>query len=65
MPAIAFAGELATLAGLVVVAVDYRKAPEHVFLAVWTITCRGAWVSDNQEAVSGKGRIGVAGERRN
>ena len=55
--------ELATLAGLVVVAVDYRKAPEHVFpAAVDDCYAVVQWVSDNQEAVSGNGRIGVAGE---
>ena len=45
------------------VAVDYRKAPEHVFpAAVDDCYAVVQWVSDNQEAVSGNGRIGVAGE---
>ena len=55
--------ELATLANIVVVSVDYRMAPEHVFpAAVDDCYAVVEWVSNNQGAVNGNGRIGVAGE---
>ena len=55
--------ELASLANIVVVSVDYRMAPEHVFpAAVNDCYAVVEWVSHNQEAVSGNGNIGVAGE---
>mgnify|MGYP001161637085 FL=1 len=55
--------ELATLANIVVVSVDYRMAPEHVFpAAVDDCYAVVEWVSFNQDAVAGNGKIGVAGE---
>jgi len=47
----------------VVVSVDYRLAPEHVFPAAvddaYTATC---WVADNQAELNGNGKIAVCGE---
>ena len=55
--------ELSTLAELVVVSVDYRLAPEHLYPAAvvdsYAVVC---WVAENQRQLNGNGKIGVAGE---
>ncbi len=55
--------EIATLASLVVVSVEYRLAPEHVFPAA-VDDCYAAvqWAASNQEVLNHNGKIGVAGE---
>ncbi len=55
--------EIATLAGLVVVSVDYRLAPEHIFPAA-VVDCYSAvcWAADQQQRLKGNGKIGVASE---
>ena len=55
--------EIATLADLVVVSVDYRLAPEHLFpAAVEDSYAALKWVQDNVRALHGNGKIGVCGE---
>ena len=55
--------ELSTLASLVVVSVDYRLAPEHLYPASivdsYAAVC---WAAENQQRLNGNGKIGVAGE---
>ena len=55
--------ELATLANLVVVSVDYRLSPEHVFpAAVDDSYAALLWAADQQQLLKGNGKIAVAGE---
>jgi acetyl esterase len=55
--------ELATLAGIVVVSVDYRLAPEHCYpAAVEDSYAALLWVRDNAEQLNSNGNIGVCGE---
>ncbi|MCB1684971.1 MAG: alpha/beta hydrolase [Pseudomonadales bacterium] len=54
---------LAVAADCIVVSVDYRLAPEHVYPAAvvdaYAATC---WVADNAESLGGNGRLAVGGE---
>lgn len=55
--------EIATLAELIVVSVDYRLAPEHVYpAAVEDSYAALQWVYANLETLQGNGKIGVCGE---
>ncbi len=55
--------EIATLAEVIVVSVDYRLAPEHVYpAAVQDSYAALQWVNDNLETLQGNGKIGVGGE---
>ena len=55
--------EIATLAEVNVVSVDYRLAPEHVYpAAVQDSYAALQWVNDNLETLQGNGKIGVGGE---
>ena len=55
--------EIATLAKVIVVSVDYRLAPEHVYpAAVQDSYAALQWVNDNLETLQGNGKIGVGGE---
>ena len=55
--------QLTTLANVVVVSVDYRLAPEHVYpAAVEDSYAALQWVYDNAEQLHSNGKIGVAGE---
>jgi acetyl esterase len=54
---------LARESGCVVVAVDYRRAPEHPYPAAANDAYAAtAWVADNPDAVDGTGRLAVAGD---
>lgn len=54
---------LCNAANCIVVAVDYRMAPEHIYPAAaddaYAATC---WVADNATALGGSGKLGVFGE---
>ena len=55
--------EIATLAEVIVVSVDYRLAPEHVYpAAVHDSYAALQWVNDNLETLQSNGKIGVGGE---
>lgn len=55
--------EIATLGNLVVVSVDYRMAPEHVYpAAVQDCYAATQWAAENASALNGNGKLGVAGE---
>ena len=55
--------DICRTAGCVVVSVDYRMAPEHLFPAAvedsYAATC---WVADNMSELNGNGRLAVGGE---
>ena len=54
---------LADRSGCVVVAVHYRRAPEHPYPAAFEDAYAATeWVAANQQAVDGTGRIGVTGD---
>ncbi|MEM9622804.1 MAG: alpha/beta hydrolase [Pseudomonadota bacterium] len=55
--------ELATLAGVIVVSVDYRMAPEHLYPAA-VVDCYDAtcWAAEQMQALHGNGKLGVTGE---
>ena len=55
--------EIATLAGVVVVSVDYRMAPEHIYPAA-AIDAYDAtvWAAANMSELNGNGKLGVTGE---
>ena len=54
---------MATAANLVVVSVDYRMAPEHIFPAAVTDCYEAtAWARDNMSTLNGNGKLGVTGE---
>lgn len=55
--------QLATLANVVVVAVDYRLAPEHIFpAAVEDCYAAVCWVGEHTAQFNGNGKIGLLGE---
>lgn len=55
--------ELATLANVVVVSVDYRMAPEDPYpAAVFDAYDATTWVAANMAALNGNGKIGLTGE---
>lgn len=55
--------EMATLAGVVVVSVDYSMAPEAPYpAAVLDAYDSTAWAADNMSALNGNGKLGVTGE---
>ena len=55
--------EIATLANVIVISVDYRMAPEHPYPAAaidaYDATC---WAAENMSALNGNGKLGVTGE---
>ncbi len=55
--------QLATQAGVKVISVDYRMAPEHVYPAAvndcFDATC---WAAENMQSLGGNGKLGVTGE---
>lgn len=55
--------EFSHLGNLIVVSVEYRMAPEHVYPAA-VDDCYAAtqWVADNMKVLNGNGKLGVAGE---
>jgi acetyl esterase len=55
--------DLCNTAGCIVVSVDYRLAPEHVFpAAVDDCEAATAWVAANMTAINGNGRLAIGGE---
>lgn len=55
--------EIATLASVVVVSVDYRLAPEHFFPAAVNDSYAAVlWAAEHATELVGNGKIGVAGE---
>jgi acetyl esterase len=55
--------EISTLAGLVVVSVDYRMAPEDIYPAsVIDAYNATAWANSHMADLNGNGKLGVAGE---
>lgn len=55
--------EISTLANLVVVSVDYRMAPEHIYpAAVVDAYDATAWARDNMSNLNGNNKLAVAGE---
>lgn len=57
------ARNLSTICDAVVVAVDYRLAPEHPYPAAYDDAVAAArWVSDNAATLGGDGRVAVAGD---
>lgn len=55
--------EICTLANLVVVSVDYRMAPEHIYPAAVTDSYDAVvWAAAHMSDLNGNGKLGVAGE---
>lgn len=55
--------EICSLASLVVVSVDYRMAPEHIYPAAVTDSYDATtWAANNMAELNGNGKLGVAGE---
>jgi len=55
--------QMATMAGVVVVSVDYRMAPENPYPAAVTDAYDATrWAADNMAALNGNGKLGVIGE---
>jgi acetyl esterase len=54
---------LAHLAGLTVVSLDYRLAPEHAYPAALLDTCDALrWLADHGTAIGGDGRVAAGGQ---
>lgn len=54
---------LAHLAGLTVISLDYRLAPEHAYPAALLDTCDALrWLTDHGAAIGGDGRVAVGGQ---
>jgi acetyl esterase len=55
--------DLCASVGCIVVSVDYRLAPEHVYpAAVDDCVAATAWIAANMAAINGNGRLAVGGE---
>ncbi len=55
--------DICRTAGCVVVSVDYRLAPEHVYPAAVDDCCAAtAWVAEHMDELNGNGRLAVGGE---